>query len=54
MTENSKVVVDVSSFTVVGMTLMEWLPAIAAIFSIIWTCIRLYETETVKKWLGKK
>ena len=53
MTEQSKIAVDISSFAVVGATLVEWLPAIAAIFSIIWSVIRILETETVKKWRGK-
>jgi hypothetical protein len=30
------------------------LPSIAAIFTICWTGIRIYETETVQKLLGKK
>ena len=42
----------VSIVTVVG-TLANVLPAIAAIFTIIWTGIRIYETDTVQKLLGK-
>lgn len=42
----------VSIVTVVG-TLAEVLPAIAALLTIIWTCFRIYETETVRGWLGK-
>lgn len=38
--------------TVVG-TLMNVLPAIAALFTIIWTAIRIYETDTVQSLLGK-
>jgi hypothetical protein len=41
-----------SLVTVVG-TLINVLPSVAAIFTIIWTGIRIYETETVKRWLGK-
>jgi hypothetical protein len=29
------------------------LPAIAAALSIIWTGIRIYETKTIQRWLGK-
>lgn len=43
----------ISVLTVVG-TLAEILPAIAALFTIVWTGFRIYETETVQKWLGKK
>lgn len=51
--ETAKAVTDaVSVVTVVG-TLMEILPAVAAIFTIIWTGIRIYETETVQKLFGK-
>ena len=42
----------VSIVTVVG-TLANVLPAVAAIFTIIWTGIRIYETDTVQKLLGK-
>lgn len=42
-----------SIMTVIG-TLADVLPAIAAIFTIIWTGFRIYETETVKGWLKRK
>ncbi len=51
--ETAKHVVDaISVATVIG-TLAQVLPAIAAIFTIIWTAIRIYETKTVQsilKW----
>jgi hypothetical protein len=37
----------VSLVTVVG-TVMEFLPAVAAILTIVWTLIRIWETETVQ------
>ena len=37
----------VSILTVVG-TLAELLPAIAAILTIVWTAIRIWETDTVQ------
>ena len=53
MSETGKHVGDaVSIVTVVG-TLAQVLPSIAAIFTIVWTSIRIYETETVQKILGK-
>lgn len=53
-TEGIKQVTDaLSIMTVVG-TLAEILPAIAALFTIVWTSFRIYETDTVQKWLGKK
>ena len=42
----------VSIVTVVG-TLAEVLPAIAALLTIIWTGFRIYELDTVQRWLGK-
>ena len=49
-----KYAIDAASlFTVVG-TMVSMLPAIAALFTIIWTVIRIYETKTVRRWLGKE
>lgn len=53
-TEGIKTVTDaISVVTVIG-TLAQVLPAIAALFTIVWTGFRIYETDTVQKWLGKK
>lgn len=38
--------------TVLG-ALMHWLPPLAALFTIIWTAIRIYETKTVQKFLNR-
>jgi hypothetical protein len=52
--EAFKTIMDgVSVVTVVG-TLTNVLPSIAAVFTIIWTGIRIYETDTVQEWFGKK
>lgn len=52
--ETAKTVGDaVSIVTVVG-TLAEVLPALAALFTIVWTGLRIYETDTVQKLLGKQ
>jgi hypothetical protein len=54
LSEGTKHAVDaISVFTVVG-TLVEFLPAIAAVFTIVWTAIRIWETDTVKSWTGRK
>jgi hypothetical protein len=42
-----------SLITVIG-TLVEFLPAVSALLSIVWVAIRIYETETVKKLLNRK
>ena len=52
--ETVKHVTDgLSIITVVG-TLAEVLPAIAALFTIIWTGFRIYELDTVQNWLKHK
>ena len=42
-----------SVMTVIG-TLAEILPAVAALFTIIWTGFRIYETDTVQVWFKKR
>jgi hypothetical protein len=42
-----------SILTVVG-TLAELLPAIAAVLTIVWTAIRIFETDTVQCMLGRR
>ncbi len=42
----------VSVFTVVG-TLIEMLPSVAALITIVWTSIRIYETDTVKDVIAR-
>jgi len=54
MDEASKQIIDFASVVTVLGTLADMLPAIAAIFTIVWTAIRIYETKTVQRWLGKK
>ena len=53
MDEASKHIIDFASVVTVLGTLADMLPAIAAIFTIVWTAIRIYETKTVQRWLGK-
>ena len=53
MDNHAKAVIDLSSITVVLATLVEWLPAAAALASLIWSVIRIYETETVQRWVEK-
>lgn len=51
--EASKHVIDALSVATVLGTLVQVLPSIAAGLSIIWSIIRIYETKTVQRWLGK-
>ena len=51
--DHTKHIIDGASIATVMGTLMNWLPAVAALFSIVWTAIRIYETKTVQGWLKK-
>ena len=53
LSEATKHIVDVVSvLTVVG-TLVDMLPSFAAFLTVLWTLIRIYETDTVQRILGK-
>lgn len=54
MNETIKTALDALSVgTVVG-AILGLLPAIAALFTIIWTGIRIWESETVRGWRTKR
>jgi glycerol-3-phosphate acyltransferase PlsY len=53
LTEATKHILDGASIATAVGTLMQILPAIAALFTIIWTAIRIYETKTIQKLIGK-
>ena len=52
-TETLKHVTDGLSIVTVLGTLADILPAIAALFSLVWSIIRILETDTVRGWLKK-
>jgi len=56
MTENTETIKHVidglSIITVIG-TLADMLPSVAAVFTIVWTSIRIWETTTVQNWVKK-
>lgn len=52
--ETTKHILDALSFATVLGTIFDMLPAVAALFTIIWTAIRIYETDTVQRWMRKK
>ena len=53
LNEGTKHVLDgLSLITVLG-ALVDVLPAIAALFTLIWTGIRIYETGTVQGWIER-
>lgn len=51
--DTAKHVVDALSVVTVVGTLVDMLPSIAALFTIFWTAIRIYETKTVQGWFGR-
>jgi hypothetical protein len=53
LTDATKHLIDTASIATAVGTIMQLLPAIAALFTIVWTSIRIYETKTVQKLLGK-
>jgi len=51
--DDTKFAGDVVSLSVVFGTLAQFLPAIAALASLIWTLIRIYETPTVQRAIAR-
>lgn len=49
----TKHVIDGLSFLTAIGTLVQVLPAIAALFTIIWTGIRIYESNTAQDMIAK-
>jgi hypothetical protein len=54
MDEPTKQIVDTFSVATMVGTLAGLLPAIAALLTIIWTAIRIWETDTVQDLFQKK
>lgn len=51
--EHTKHIIDWTSIGIAFGSLVQLLPSIAAALSVVWTVIRIYETRTVQKWLGR-
>jgi hypothetical protein len=45
---------DLAAIGTVVATIAGWLPSVAAGLSIVWTLIRIYETRTVQRLLGRE
>lgn len=52
--ETGKHLADAVSVAAVVGALAEYLPPIAALLTIVWTLIRIYETDTVQRLIGRK
>lgn len=53
LSESAKYIFDALSVATVLGTLTEMLPSIAALFTIVWTGIRIWETDTVRGLTGR-
>ena len=52
-TEDAKHLIDVLSIATVIGTLIDMLPSVAALFTIVWTAIRIIETDTVRGLINR-
>lgn len=53
MHEPVKAVTDWAAVGAAFAALAGWLPAVAALASLIWTVIRIFETRPVQNWLHR-
>jgi hypothetical protein len=51
---NLSPVADIISLGAIAGTLMHFLPPIAAVLAIIWYCLEIYESETVKHYFARR
>ena len=49
LSESTKHTGDLLSLGVVLATIADWLPSVAALLTIVWTAIRIWETRTVQR-----
>lgn len=54
MTEHDKHTLDLSALALLAGVLGNMLPSVVSLASLVWIGIRIYETDTVKSWRGKK
>ena len=52
--EAVKVAGDVLSFSTLLATIVNLLPTAASFLTVIWLLLRIYEMDTIQRWLGKK
>jgi hypothetical protein len=50
----AKAIGDLVSYSVVIGTLMDVLPRVAALLTILWTLINIYESKTFGKLIGRE
>ena len=52
LSDSTKQAGDVVSIGLVFATIADWLPGVAALLTIVWTAIRIWETTTVQRLVG--
>ena len=53
LNDSTKQAGDLLSLGVVLATIADWRPSIAALLTIVWTAIRIWETQTVQRLTGR-
>lgn len=53
MNEHTKMALDGISLATALASLAAWLPPLAALASLIWSLLRIYETQTVQGWFKR-
>lgn len=48
-----KTVIDVAAATVTLGAIVNVLPSIATVLSIVWLLLRIWESDTVRAWTGR-
>jgi len=54
MDNDAKIAVDLTAGSITVTALMDIVPAATAILSLVWICLRIYETKTVQGLLGRE
>ena len=49
LSDDAKHLGDLASLSVVLATIAQWLPSVAALLTVVWTMIRIWETPTVQR-----
>lgn len=44
---------DIASVTTLGAVLLGWMPHIASVLTVVWTLIRMWETDTVQDFVDR-
>jgi hypothetical protein len=53
MTEDQKIILDVAAGTGTFAAWLEMAPDAVALITGVWVIIRIYETDTVRRWTGR-